>query len=60
MLLLVAVGIEAGEVLDRLLERAERTGAPLFADADIFACLIKGRNPVEPRPRKSPGGQIKN
>ena len=56
----VAVGIDAGEELDRLLERAERTGALLFADADIFACHIEGRNPVEPRPRKSPDGQIKN
>ena len=56
----MAVGIEAGEVLDRLLERAERTGAPLFADAELFACYIEGRNPVESRPLKSPDGQIKN
>lgn len=55
----VAVGIEAGEGLD-LPGAGGAHLAPLFADADLFACHIEGRNPVEPRPRKSPDGQIKN
>ena len=60
VLLLVAVGIEAGEKLDSSpgAGGAHRSLA-VRRCRYFFACHIKGRNPVEPRPCKSPGGQIK-